>query len=480
MPHRPDAAFSGRLHRGARGAVNVCGWMVLALVAWLAWPANLGGLTSYVLVSGESMLPTFEPKDMVIARDVLPQVGDVIVYAPTDLGGSQIVHRITGGNADSGWVMQGDNNDFIDPFEPSGDEVKGVVVAHLPFVGHLTAWVLNPLMWIFVLIIAAAVVVWPSRDAPGDDGPSDDGGDAATGRGDGVNAAGAGRSARRYGAAMSTFAAAAVLGVLAGVSPASASQLSVLPSSEASSTPVYRCGVQGTSATTLASTSTGSVTSGNYGAVKVSGLPSACRGKPAAIALYDGSGGLLWSASGSTSTSGTSFDLSHASATYRPASVKVAIVTIGGWLFVSSWDPGSTGPSSWFTSCSATLSTGATVPCGVNPTDVTVGPRTAWSYGAQASGEYQRVAFTVSPTAAMPSGARAVNWTATIDVSQLPGLVIAPVRTQLTWQSVTLISPPGCANYPVMTVRSEDSQFSQTWFVGTPSATESVYLCGAR
>ncbi|GMA35116.1 S24/S26 family peptidase [Demequina litorisediminis] len=129
---QPDATRPGGLHRAARVTAEAVGWVLLVVVGWLAWPATLGGLTSYVLVSGESMLPTYDPKDMVIARDVEPQVGDVIVYAPASLEGAQIVHRIIGGDAESGWVLQGDNNDFIDPFEPTGDEVKGVVQAPPP------------------------------------------------------------------------------------------------------------------------------------------------------------------------------------------------------------------------------------------------------------------------------------------------------------------------------------------------------------
>ena len=102
--------------------------LVIAVGAWFGWPAKLGGATSIVVVSGVSMEPTYFTGDLVIARSAEASVGDVIVYAPEGFGGAQIVHRIVGGNAADGWVMQGDNNDFKDPFTPKGDEVKGVVV----------------------------------------------------------------------------------------------------------------------------------------------------------------------------------------------------------------------------------------------------------------------------------------------------------------------------------------------------------------
>ena len=158
-----DEARPTALRRGARAVGNVAAWILLVIVAWFAWPATLHGSTSYVLVSGESMLPTYEPRDLLIARDVEPHVGDVIVYAPEELGGAQIVHRIIGGNADDGWVLQGDNNDFIDPFEPTADEVRGVVKVHLPLVGHITVVLLNPLTWFFVLLLAFAILLWPTK-----------------------------------------------------------------------------------------------------------------------------------------------------------------------------------------------------------------------------------------------------------------------------------------------------------------------------
>ena len=64
------------------------------------------------------MEPTYYTGDLVVARCGEPQVGDVVVYEPTDLGGARIIHRIVGGDADDGWEMQGDNNDFVDPFTP--------------------------------------------------------------------------------------------------------------------------------------------------------------------------------------------------------------------------------------------------------------------------------------------------------------------------------------------------------------------------
>lgn len=148
---------------------NVLIWVIVFIDAWFLWPTSLGGDTSLVIVSGSSMEPTYFAGDLVIARDMEPSIGDVIVYAPSDLGGSQVVHRIIGGDAESGWELQGDNNDFIDPFYPVADEVKGVVVVHYTNLGRLSALLLNPLVWACVLVVSIALLLWFSDDCDDED-----------------------------------------------------------------------------------------------------------------------------------------------------------------------------------------------------------------------------------------------------------------------------------------------------------------------
>ena len=149
--------------RGWRPFALAAAWVLLAIAAWFAWPVALGGSMSYVFVSGESMTPGYQPGDLVIARAGEPSVGDVIIYAPDGFGGAQIVHRVIGGDADAGWAVQGDANSFIDPFTPRGDEVRGVVVAHIPHVGGVMRVLMSPFLWVGVLLIAAAIVAWPGR-----------------------------------------------------------------------------------------------------------------------------------------------------------------------------------------------------------------------------------------------------------------------------------------------------------------------------
>jgi len=161
--------------------------VAVAVIAWFIWPTSLGGCTTLTLVSGHSMEPTYVTGDIVVARCGQPAVGDVIVYAPDEVAGnSRIIHRVVGGTAD-GWVMQGDNNEFLDPFEPAGDEVLGVARVHIPKVGLVFQTFSNAWVWIAMIALALAMLVWPSKDEsdddlddddrdelPSDDGPSDE------------------------------------------------------------------------------------------------------------------------------------------------------------------------------------------------------------------------------------------------------------------------------------------------------------------
>lgn len=107
----------------------------VAVLAWLfLWPAVLGGSMTYVVVSGPSMEPAFHTGDLVVARERSSyDIRDVVVYA-TENG--NVIHRIIGGDGESGYVTQGDNNPDPDQWAPTDDDVLGEAVVHLPGIGN--------------------------------------------------------------------------------------------------------------------------------------------------------------------------------------------------------------------------------------------------------------------------------------------------------------------------------------------------------
>lgn len=153
------------LPRRLLGLAGSAAWLVGALVVgWLLWPSSLGGCTTLTIVSGESMEPTYYTGDLVVSRCGPVEVGDVVVYNPPGVGGARVIHRIVDGSSEDGWVVQGDNNGFIDPWEPTDDEILGSAVLHLPSVGKFAAILLSPLTWISLLVVALSIVVWPGKD----------------------------------------------------------------------------------------------------------------------------------------------------------------------------------------------------------------------------------------------------------------------------------------------------------------------------
>lgn len=151
------------------------GWLLLAGLLVLVWPSNLGGCTSVIVVSGHSMEPTLMPGDLVVARCGDPAVGDVVAYHALPDRQGLVIHRITGGDGTTGWVLQGDNNDTEDPFRPLNPAVQGILVLHVPGVGSALAALGNPLVWGSAFLLAAALVLWPrgerddESDADGED-----------------------------------------------------------------------------------------------------------------------------------------------------------------------------------------------------------------------------------------------------------------------------------------------------------------------
>lgn len=161
---RSELAGAVETPRRLLGIISSLLWAVGAVVVgWFLWPTSLGGCTTLTIVSGQSMEPTYYTGDLVVSRCGPVEVGDVVVYNPPDVEGARIIHRIVGGDAAEGWIIQGDNNDFLDPWRPTEENILGSSVLHLPHVGKVAAILLSPLTWISILTVALAVIVWPGR-----------------------------------------------------------------------------------------------------------------------------------------------------------------------------------------------------------------------------------------------------------------------------------------------------------------------------
>ena len=175
--HAAPEALRGR--RVRRAVVAVLFWSFAVAAAVLLWPTNLGGCTSLIVVSGHSMDPTYSSGDLVVARCGEPQVGDIVVYQPEGLNG-HVIHRLVSGDGATGWQVQGDNNDWIDPFTPTDAQVVGIAQFHLPRIGLVTRVLSSPIIWVSILLIAVALFLWPRGEYSEDDESDEDAGDPQT------------------------------------------------------------------------------------------------------------------------------------------------------------------------------------------------------------------------------------------------------------------------------------------------------------
>lgn len=169
-PTEPADAHTGR--RLVRAIPTVLLYVAAAVAAWFLWPTSLGGCTTLTLVNGHSMEPTYYTGDLVVARCGAPKVGDIVVYEPPGYGSARVVHRIIGGD-ENGWTIQGDNNDFVDPFTPTNDNIVGIARVHIAKVGIVASTLTNPWIWVSLIVLAIGILMWPGKEEPEDDDESE-------------------------------------------------------------------------------------------------------------------------------------------------------------------------------------------------------------------------------------------------------------------------------------------------------------------
>ncbi len=137
----------------------------VVVLAWALWPSNLGGWTSYVVVHGHSMDPTFTTGDLAIMRHESDyHVGEVVAYEipqPSPIAGHLVIHRIVGTKSGGRFVLRGDNRTTKDAWFPTRADILGRLSVHAPVPGGERFWVLLP--WGFCLLIGFGVmwVMWP-------------------------------------------------------------------------------------------------------------------------------------------------------------------------------------------------------------------------------------------------------------------------------------------------------------------------------
>lgn len=123
--------------------------VALAVAAWGIWfrPVTLGGSATYIVVKGTSMEPTYRDGDLVVIQEQDRYgIGDVVAFK---IGGrfdnpTLVIHRIVGGDGESGYVTQGDNRDVTDPWSPTDETIIGAASFDVPKFGAVVEHLKRP------------------------------------------------------------------------------------------------------------------------------------------------------------------------------------------------------------------------------------------------------------------------------------------------------------------------------------------------
>jgi signal peptidase I len=152
--------------RSRRTAGRIASFAAVAAIvacALVLWPGFLHGGTAYVIVSGNSMEPTLHGGDLVLTvRRSSYDVGEVVAYRIPEGqpgAGVLVIHRIVGGSATSGYIMQGDNRAGRDPWRPRPRDVVGAEGLSVPRLGLALVYLRTPLGLAFLAGIVTALLI---------------------------------------------------------------------------------------------------------------------------------------------------------------------------------------------------------------------------------------------------------------------------------------------------------------------------------
>ena len=163
------------------------GTTALILVLGLIWfftlrSQTLGGPVDYVIVSGESMEPTYYAGDLVLMRKAARyQEGDIVQYTvPNDepAAGARVIHRVVGKD-EEGYITRGDNNDGVDIWRPTEDDIAGREWIRIPNAGSYFLWLRTPLILASLAALLTVYTVLTSGKKPDSEAGSGPGGGPA-------------------------------------------------------------------------------------------------------------------------------------------------------------------------------------------------------------------------------------------------------------------------------------------------------------
>jgi signal peptidase len=159
-----QAVASKPKYVGIKKAFSISGYAVAILLMVFAGLSFTGNVKARIVLTG-SMAPAISVGDVIITAPITrkaPQIDDVIAYQAKRFNGENVAvfsHRIIDGDIENGFIVKGDANKSPDPQKPTAEDILGVVVFVIPFIGNL----LTPKA--LFLLLPCAFGLWLIMDA---------------------------------------------------------------------------------------------------------------------------------------------------------------------------------------------------------------------------------------------------------------------------------------------------------------------------
>ncbi|MFW9925729.1 MAG: signal peptidase I [Candidatus Thorarchaeota archaeon] len=128
---------------------------------------GMGTSTPLVVVTSDSMSPTLERGHLLVLQSQAPEdieVDDVIVFHASWHTEAPVVHRVIQRENIDGeyrYYTQGDNNSHPDPTYTVYEDIVGVVVSAIPYIGYITLILQEPGVLPLAIIILIVIIVLP-------------------------------------------------------------------------------------------------------------------------------------------------------------------------------------------------------------------------------------------------------------------------------------------------------------------------------
>lgn len=136
------------------------------LGAFGAFSLAMGTSSPLVVVESESMIPTLQIGHLLVLQAQSPEaidVGDIIVYTAT-WHDKPIVHRVVERQlvgSEYRYYTQGDNNSVRDYGYRLYEDIVGVVILAIPYLGYVTLFLHQPYGMAVVIVVFAALLILP-------------------------------------------------------------------------------------------------------------------------------------------------------------------------------------------------------------------------------------------------------------------------------------------------------------------------------